>query len=104
MGMSGEFCCPDEYACKNNYLSRAILVLQTHCQIYARGERFEAFDGDLVVGLHFVVIGGISERECKHALLLQVGLFVKSGSDESPICRPGTDNDEPREYGRSCGR
>lgn len=40
----------------------------------ARGELFEAGDGDLVIGADFVVVVGVSEGYGQQALFLQVGL------------------------------
>ena len=51
-----------------------ILVLNFQGQVDARGKGIEALNGNLVRGLDLIVVRRVSERQCKHSLLFQVGL------------------------------
>lgn len=79
-GIRMNFSC---YMCthaQNTHLGGAALVLHSHGQVKTRGERLKTLNSDLVVRLYFVVIGGVSECEGEHALLLQVSLCkIRSG-------------------------
>jgi len=43
-------------------------------QRHPRSELSQSQDGDLITGLHLLVVGRVSERQGQHALLLQVSL------------------------------
>lgn len=67
------------------YLLSTILVVETKGEVLARCEGLETVDVDLVGGTDLVIVGGVDERQCKHTLLLEVGLVDtgEGASDDS---------------------
>ena len=52
----------------------AILVVRDETKVLARRKRLETSDINPVLGLDFIIVGGVDEGERKHAPLLQVRL------------------------------
>lgn len=68
----------------NTHVLGTVRVLSNQSEVLARGEALETQDVDFVIRADLVIVGGVSEGQGKHTLLLQVGLVnTGKGADDN---------------------